>query len=206
MKTVAAILLALAFAANPLLAMDWRSVAFKLEQSTVALRTEDGEIYCSGFVIDNERDYVMTAEHCVTSDWAFEGGIYVDGVEAVVVFEDEALDAAVLYVEGIDRPELKRRVKDLKRGQSVAFFGFAREMGFYEHFRVGVVAEPDGFIDGFPGSWVIVDNGGIGGHSGGPMVDDSGRVIAINQISDRKLWLAGHPIKQVWEKTKAYWK
>ena len=190
----------------PVGAFNWNIIAANLKKSTFSLQTLNGDVYCSGWVIDNKRDFGMTADHCVHSAWATKGLIIVDSFQAFEVEGSESLDYAVLYIQGIDRPELKPRFNPLEVGQEVGAYGWARESGLYSHFRVGVIAAVNAPVDGLKGRWTIFDQPGIGGMSGGPIVDINGQVVSMTQRSDRRLIGLGRSIGEIWRATRKYWK
>ena len=200
-KRLLATILVFSIAVIPTYAYDWSDIAYKLSKSTAMLTTWEGQVFCSAFSIDKERHYVITAAHCV--DWN-EDGFLVDGVFPQVMFFDEALDVAVLYVYGMNRPELKPRTKLIKVGMEVGAFGFAPEDGLKAHFRAGNVSGIEFSENGL--IWVLVDQSAIGGMSGGPVVDTDGKVIMVTQISDRVRHLGGRDMESVYRATKEFWR
>ena len=207
MRRLLASLFALLLFAAPAMSHNWSKVAERLQESVVMLETFSGLGYCSGWVIDNKRDYVMTAEHCINTGNPLYGGvIMVDGHFATVVSSNVELDAAVLYVEGINRPELKPRTDPIRVGMPVASYGFALEDGLKEHFRAGYVSATDAKVERLSGTWTLVDQAIIGGMSGGPIVDTSGKVVMMNQRSDRLRHALGKSIGEIFSVTSAYWR
>lgn len=204
MKTrLIATLFAFLIATLPALAKDWSKVAKQLAEATIQLQAGIGhKTFCSGWMIDNKRDYVMTAEHCL--GWTAEE-TFVEGKPYEVLWSDTYLDAAVLRVPGLDKRELRAQKRAIRVGQEAAFYGFAREWGLYSHFRAGNVSGI-GPIDELPGDWVIIDNSGIGGMSGGPIVDSDGKVISMVQRSDRRLVQLGRSIEKIFGATKKFWR
>lgn len=192
------------FVTSPLLAKDWSKVTAQLNLATFPLQTDMGNIYCTGFMIDSARGYALTAAHCVDDQ---EGNvkeiINVGKDQATVVFFDADLDVAVLHSVTINRPSILP-AKEVKVGQELLSFGFARESGLYGHFRAGNVAGI-GSVDELPSVWVITDQPFIGGMSGGPVVDKDGKLIAMVQRSDRALTGIGRSIGAIWAATKEYW-
>jgi S1-C subfamily serine protease len=202
MKRLLASLLSLTLLAVPAAAHDWSNVVTKLAEATAMLTDFTGDGFCSGFSIDNERDYMMTAAHCIPP---MNEGFLVDNAIPVVIHFDRDLDVAVLYVEGMDRRELRPRTKLIKVGMEVGSLGFARENGLYSHFRAGNVAGI-GTVDEFEGIWIQLDQAIIGGMSGGPIVDTDGKVVMINQRSDRQRTTIGRDIAAIYAATKEFWK
>ena len=206
MRSLLAIVLALLLIVPvPAGAFNWSGVAAKLKASSFSLKTWDGKEYCSGWVIDNRRDFGITADHCVHGGWA-ETGIFVDGIEALKVDGNEELDYAVLWIPGINRPELKPQHNPLRVGWEIAAFGSAREAGMYDHLRVGIISAVNARVDDLEGRWTVFDQPGIGGMSGGPIVDTKGRVVSMTQRSDRRMIGIGKSIGEIWRASRAFWR
>lgn len=209
MKRLLASLLAVLAVVVPVSAHDWSDVAYRLSQATAMLTNWDGDPFCSGFSIDNKRDYMMTAAHCVASRWANEGFL-VDNTIPVIVEVNSDLDVAVLYVEGMDRPELKPRTKMIKVGMEVASYGFAAEDGLFGHLRTGNISSitNGGPFENYSAEYlkIHVDQALIGGMSGGPLVDTDGKVVTVNQLSDRSKHGAGVEIGAIYRATQKYWR
>src|SRR3990167_2913487 len=165
MKRLLASLLALSLLAAPALAHDWSSVAYRLSQATAMLTTWEGKGFCSAFSIDNKRDYMLTAAHCVDSRYAAEGFL-VDNTIPSIVLHNRDIDVAVLYVEGMNREELKPRTKPIRVGMEVGSYGFALEDSFLSHFRSGNVSSITNaglFKDDSAEILIYVDQALIGG-------------------------------------------
>lgn len=189
--------------ALPVSAFNWSVVVQHLLASTVQLQSPDGQGFCSGWVIDNERDYVITAEHCTGSDWASDG-FMVDGIPGEVMLIDTYYDLAVVYVPGVDRPELLPQTRDLKVGIMVGSFGFAYGLK-QPMFRAGSLSGVGIALPDLPGVWSITDQSFIGGMSGGPVVDMYGKVIMMVQRGNGDIGV-GKSIKEIFGITGEYWK
>lgn len=208
MKRTLTILLGVFLFASPAQSFDWSKVAARLQESVFQLRNFDNAGYCSGWVIDNDRDFAITAEHCVSSHWAQQGGIFVDGIETLLVQSSVDTDYAVLWVPGIDRKELKPSKKAAKVGQDIGVFGFS--YGFRTpQFRAGNISavgqEIEGDEEAFLGVWTVTDQTYISGQSGGPVVDTDGKALAMIQHSNFNIGI-GKSIEEIYAATKTFWK
>ena len=209
MKRTLAALLAALLLSIPTQAHDWSKVAFRLSQATAMLTSGDGEGFCSGFSIDNKRDYLLTASHCVhlESTW---GGFLVDNITPTLVADRPEQDVAVLHVEGMDRPELKPRTDLIRVGMEVGTFGFALEDNFFYHFRAGNISgiTNGGEFGSYSNGEILIyfDQALVGGMSGGPTVDTDGKVVLVNQLSNRSSHSAGVNISSIYRATSQYWR
>lgn len=152
-------------------------VVMKVLQSVVRV-TSDNSV-CTGFVIDAQKDIVLTAGHCVD---AFP--VYADGEEAIVILdEDEVVDLAVLQAR-IRKPALEPAL-DIEHGEEIVAIGYAN--GFpVPQMRVGFVLAPFASAIGPLGlghGYVIMSFPLVGGMSGGPVVNKEGKVVGISQLS-----------------------
>lgn len=156
---------------------------------------------CSGFVIDERNDTVLTAEHCLNNGTA--EALSVDGLPAVVLYYDIKLDIAVLRVDGLDKPALAPRGADVKKGQEVAVVGHGYGLAdtLFGHMWVSSLRSDFGAEEG---EWLIVYGGFIGGQSGSAIFDLDGKVVGIVQRSDGVTGLS-LPMDDLWELTKDYW-
>lgn len=149
----------------------WVVVAPKVAESIVEIASKMGS--CTGFVIDNERDLVLTAAHCDGPE------LYADLAPAKVRAKDVKNDLMVLHVEGIDRPALKLAKAPVKIGEEVASYGYG--YAFEEAlFRVAHISAVDVNID--RASYFVIDAAFVPGQSGGPVVNTKGEVVMIVQL------------------------
>lgn len=175
MRRVAITLLLLAGLALPLKAQDWTSVVQHVMKSVVYIENNEGA--CSGFVIDAERKYVLTAAHCDA-----EGSVWIDRVLGKIVSKDTKKDLAVYKVAELDpaHPAIKLSDKDPVIGQEVMSIGYgmALERPF---FRKAMVSDTAVQIPDIGGPFIAVDAPFVGGQSGGPVVNADGEVTLIVQ-------------------------
>jgi S1-C subfamily serine protease len=181
------VILALVVAAQ----IAWTPIADRVRESLVYVEVTGGS--CSGFVIDAERDYVLTAAHCDGEK------MFVDKIPAKLVAKDTKHDLMVLEVKDIgdDHPALKLAKEDPKIGDTIASYGFGYG---YERpmFRITHVADDDTYIpeNGIGGPLVVIDAAFVGGQSGGPVIDANGDVVMIVQMGSDRVGL-GRGAKEI---------
>jgi S1-C subfamily serine protease len=174
-KTIATFLLALLLV-TPAKASDWTDIVNRVLKSVVYLEASDGT--CTGFVIDAQRKYVLTAAHCVAED------LWLDRVSGKLVSKDLKKDLAVYKVDELDpaRPALLLADKDPEIGQEVMSVGFGMclERPFFRKAMVSdtAVQIPEA---GIGGPYIGLDAAFVGGQSGGPVVNHNGEVVMIVQ-------------------------
>lgn len=145
----------------------------------------------SGFVIDGERGLAVTNNHVVTGAAYLE--VYLDGEEepydARVLGASECSDLALIEIQA-DRelPFLEWREEEVEAGLEVSAAGYPaddEEAGSRPDYTLsrGIVnsVEADGETNWASVDSVIEHDALIrGGNSGGPLLDESGRVVGIN--------------------------
>ena len=157
-------------------AADWTLLVPKIEASVVAIMTKTGG--CTGVVIDNDRDFVLTAAHCDGPE------MYVDLAPAKIKAKDVKNDLMVVHVEGIDRPEIKLALVNPKIGDEVASYGYGYAME-RPLFRVAHISDNQGRVDGQSGSeFMIIDSSFVPGQSGGPVVNTKGEMVMLVQMGN----------------------
>lgn len=157
----------------------WANIAARIRESIVYIETDEGS--CSGLVIDNARDYVLTAAHCDGKN------LVADMTPAKVKAKDRKSDLMVLYVEDIDLPALALASgAQAQIGEEVASFGYGWALD-RPMFRIGHISDtsanlPD--IEGGP--FVLIDAAFVSGQSGCPVVNKNGEVVSlVIRTSDR---------------------
>lgn len=156
-------------------AADWSAVVPNVKASTVEIASGVGA--CTGFVIDNERDFVLTAAHCDGP----KDTLYADNLKAEVKAKDDKNDLMVLYVKDIDRPALKLAKNDPRIGEEVASFGWGYAME-EPLFRVAHVSAKDVAME--RSHYFAIDASFVPGQSGGPVVNPMGEVVMIVQLGN----------------------
>lgn len=178
MKPLSLLLLLLA---APVWANDWPN-AEKAMESVVYLEHKGGS--CSGIVIDESRNYVLTAAHCDPNEK--DAQMYVNQTPARIVWKDAKSDLMVVRIEDLRRPALKLSEKDPQIGDEIASigygYGYDRPM-----FRVTHVSDNEARIPELSGRYVMVDTPFVSGQSGGAVINHKGELVAIVQASNQLL-------------------
>lgn len=175
MKRVVAVVVAVGVMSGSAFAAEWATVAKTVRESIVEIAI--GTVgACSGFVIDAERDFVLTAAHCDNEESGKD--LFVDLRPAKVVAKDTKQDLMVLLVPGIDRPALNLAKDNPKVGDEVASYGFGYALE-EPLFRVAHVSGRDIALE--RSRVLAIDATFVGGQSGGPVVNAAGEVVMIVQ-------------------------
>jgi S1-C subfamily serine protease len=150
--------------------------------STIAITTDDGRVYCSGFITEG---YVVTAAHCVDGDLFVNvrtraGERHLMRVVRIDVVQDVA---ALKVVDGWKPGKgipLARTAPDY--GDEVFVLGHSKGELEYSLTR-GIVSHPrrlDGLFTEMV--WMQHDAGSVGGNSGGPVMDSRGRLVGLTSF------------------------
>lgn len=180
MKRIIATLVAFLLAISPAYSAA-TSLADKLAASVVLIQIgEQGA--CTGFVIDNERDFVLTAAHCDVK------GVdtFVDLAPSKVQAKDIKNDLLVLKVEGIDKPGLKLAKGNPAIGDEVISYGYGYGLN-QPLFRVAHISADKLNLPGFDGDFFALDSTFVPGQSGGPVVNSKGDVVMIVQLGSESV-------------------
>ncbi len=164
-------------------AQDWTTIVPTFKNSVVEIAI-GAQGACTGFVVDNNRDFVMTAAHCDVE--SADQALFVDNLKAEVRAKDVKNDLMVLHVKDIDRPALRLADENPKVGDEVASYGygFALEQPL---FRVAHISAADIAIE--RGRFFVVDAGFVPGQSGGPVVNLKGEVVMVVQMGNPAMGL-----------------
>ena len=178
MKTI--VLLTVLLVPSVASAADWSLVFNKIKDSVVYVESNEGS--CTAFVIDEEKDLVLTAAHC----YADVKELYVDKKPVgKIVHKDTKKDLMVLHVPDIDRPSIALAKDDPKIGDEVASYGYGYGLE-QPFFKAHHVMGSDIHINeqGIGGPLVGVDTSYDPGMSGGPLVNTSGELVGIVQMGN----------------------
>ena len=136
---------------------------------------ENDHAFCTGIQIGINR--VLTVAHCLPAIGAARD-VFVNGQLARIVKRDDSM--GLLDVLASERPILDlREVPSV--GSPVVSFGFAWGQGLHA-LRRNVAA--------IVGDHLIIDGPIAPGMSGGPIVDEDGKLVAINQGTNNVVGLA----------------
>ena len=156
------------------------SVLDRAVRSLVALTNQEGKIFCSGFVIHPDKDYIQTALHCITESEHLDWEINVDGKPSKLVFVSRLYDLAVLQ-SPTSKPHLLPTTKATVQGMMLTGLGHGLGLKkvLFAPTRVRVPLHQQRFV--------IVDEAFTSGMSGGPVIDEEGKVVSIVQKGYRVL-------------------
>jgi S1-C subfamily serine protease len=176
---------------------DWTNIVDKVLKSVVYI--ENDESACTGFVIDQERKYVLSAAHCDADK------VWVDRVTSRAISKDTKKDLVVYEVKDLDpsRPALKLASHSPEIGQEVLSvgYGMALERPF---FRKAMVSDTAVQIPDYGGPFIALDAAFVGGQSGGPVVNHAGEVVMIVQAANGTTGI-GVSADTIRERTGRFW-
>jgi S1-C subfamily serine protease len=137
----------------------------------------------SGFLVSTD-GYVMTAEHVVGSD-KYVKVRWSDGLEGLgeVVRTDKKRDAALIKTDPRGRQPLAMRRDAPQPGDTVFAIGAPIDPKLQNTVTRGVVSASNRIMDGF--SYIQSDVTVDPGNSGGPLLDEQGRVLGFTDIGIR---------------------
>lgn len=132
--------------------------------------TSPGSI-CTGVTVSASQGHILSAAHCVPEN---NQGVLVDGKEVKVLRKSRTL--VLLQGEAFQRPPITVRKGKLPPGEEVWSLGYAYDMALATLRRT---------VSHYIGEDLLMDGPIAGGMSGGPVVDSQGRLVGINQATER---------------------
>jgi S1-C subfamily serine protease len=140
------------------------------------VRVQSGSSFGSGFFVSE--DLIATNVHVLAgADQARVSSGQGGDTPAILVYVDPDLDFAVLRSSARGRA-LPVRVGPVRRGEPVTALGFPQGRS--------VVAASTGTVQGLYEMLIIHDALIAAGSSGGPLVDEEGRVLGVNAILTKR--------------------
>jgi hypothetical protein len=130
---------------------------------------------CTGFQVGIV--WALTAKHCLPEDEGID--VYVNGEPARVIKTSDSL--ALLQTEVAARPILSLRTGKLEIGEAISSIGYAQggPLATFRRYFSNYTGELGG------NDHIVLDGPISGGMSGGPMIDKDGKVVGINQATDK---------------------
>lgn len=132
---------------------------------------------CTGFQI--APDKIMTAAHCLGDD------MKADGQPVKILAGDKYFDLALLE-GGSNRPILQFRDKEVERWEALKSLGYGYGWNRLTVLDNKVILTRYKVVEDGPVG-IVVQGGYIGGMSGGPLVDLSGKVVGVVQRSNNQI-------------------
>ena len=142
----------------------------------IQVETDEGTKIGTGFFDDNEGT-IITNYHVLKD--AQEGVAVLKNVgkfdiEKVIGY-DEDLDIAIIKIDYKNEKVLEKRTKQIKVGETVYALGSSE--GLTNSFSSGIISSLDRVIDG--NHYIQVTAPISHGNSGGPLIDEFGKVVGI---------------------------
>ena len=156
-------------------ASTWVGIDGKVGQSVklIVYKTEKETFACTAAIINEKQSYLATAAHCMPEGPALTR---VDGIEWHPIAVNTTLDLAVIQAIGIQGPALKLRKGLVDIGLPVAIAG----MGLSGHLKF-TFGDVGSLRDSALAEGLLFDCTNFPGNSGGVVVDESGRIVAVSQ-------------------------
>jgi len=153
----------------------------------------------TGFVV-NRDGYVVTNNHVIQGAKKIlvlhKSGSENRKQEAQLVWRSEGYDLAILKVPGLNKPALKLNLHKPRKTDKVSAAGFPGAAGDFNHDKLdnmlettwtqGIVSRTleSSWVKNGPEFTIVQHSADInGGNSGGPLLDDCGRVLGVNTMA-----------------------
>jgi S1-C subfamily serine protease len=180
----------------------WETIYARVDKSVVPItyRTSGG---CTGFVINKEKNYVLTAKHCMPT--VLPDTIFVDKIPAEIVAADVQQDLLVLMVKDLDKPALSLADKGPAIWEQVGSLGYGYAL-IRPLPRIAYVSDNAALIPDITGGpFAVVDAAFVPGQSGAPVVNLAGEVVMIVQMTSDRVGI-GVGVEILKDRVGKYWK
>lgn len=159
----------------------WGPIATRVLKSIMPIEGPQGS--CTGFMINTEKHYVLTAGHCDQSGPGVT--ILADKTPATLIYKDTKTDLLVFEAKQVDRPALKLAANSPKVGDAAASYGYGYGLRspMFRVTHIAAIAAKIPEVAPATGPFIMTDTDFIPGQSGGPVVDINGDVVMIVQMS-----------------------
>ncbi|HBJ35799.1 MAG TPA: hypothetical protein DDZ51_13845 [Planctomycetaceae bacterium] len=161
------------------------------ERSVVRITTKgnDGDGIGSGFVVDDRGTVVTNCHVLVGANEAqahFANGETADVLGTLVI--DEARDIAVVKIASVDHPAIEISQALPRKGEEIVALGAPLGLAFTAtRGIVSAIRSEEEFSKEFgadrAGTWIQVDAALSPGNSGGPLINDQGKVVAMATLA-----------------------
>ena len=176
------------------------SISNKLVASLYASDTSK-EIFGTGFVVDKKQGLIITNEHLASKQRISDYKVsFFNGreAEAKFLYSDPWIDFALLKVNPQDIPQnvvqLEFSNTPIENEESIVIIGNNQGNNF--SVQTGVISNLYESWGAFPSQNIIISLNTKGGSSGSPILNNRGKVIALNYAADQT-YAAAIPIAYI---------
>lgn len=214
-RVVALALAVFVMAASTEAAFSWVSVGERVSKSIVRLEIERGVNesgermvgICTAFSINRSQRFYQTAAHC------YGDQMHVGAHMARPVFYRPEKDLMILEIPGLAKPALRAARDTAPAGTPVAAVGFGQGLEqpsvrsgavqIADILRILVIGDIFDFVT-YEERFTQFDFTFEPGMSGGPVVDQDGRVVSVVQAGSTIVGY-GRPLRVILDETASYW-
>lgn len=137
------------------------------------------DFICTVTSVNERHGFWLTAEHCI-----HHGLNFVDGHQAVIIYDNPLLDLAVLHTYDYSLPAVKFAVEEPVVGQHVKMIGHPVGLpdvqffqGYVSSLNTNVEVDENEFA-----RYMMFDMSVCGGNSGSVVLNDRDEVVSVMQI------------------------